>query len=115
VNDCVADVLPRHPNILQIYGVASSGSIHAAVFHGGTSSSLNLNVVALNFAPDLMRQHDFGHLHEHSPVLKVYITASTVCAWHGVPLVFDDHDDFQMEQFNVWDSACMLNCFTVNC
>lgn len=31
----VVDVLLRHPNILQIYGVASSGSIHATVFHGG--------------------------------------------------------------------------------
>ncbi|KAJ7676940.1 hypothetical protein DFH06DRAFT_1317540 [Mycena polygramma] len=49
-----------HPNILQIYGVASSGGIHSAVFHG-----------------DLMRQPNFARLYEHSPVLKVYIKAST--------------------------------------
>ncbi|KAJ7021229.1 hypothetical protein C8F04DRAFT_1273992 [Mycena alexandri] len=49
----------RHPNILQIYGVASSGSKNAAVFHG-----------------DLMRLTEFLDLYEHSSILQVYIWAS---------------------------------------
>ncbi|KAJ7714431.1 hypothetical protein B0H16DRAFT_1742624 [Mycena metata] len=52
----------RHPNILQIYGVANSGSIHATLFHG-----------------DLMLLEEFLDLHEHySPILQVYLTASAV-------------------------------------
>ncbi|KAJ7046309.1 hypothetical protein C8F04DRAFT_1063920 [Mycena alexandri] len=50
----------RHPNILQIYGIASANGVHAALFHG-----------------DLIPYKHFLNLYKHSPVLTVYIVAST--------------------------------------
>ncbi|KAJ7025830.1 hypothetical protein C8F04DRAFT_1127236 [Mycena alexandri] len=76
----------RHPNILQIYGVASSGSIHAAVFHG-----------------DLVPLHQFLHLHKHSPVLKVYIRASTMEQFGRADDYLTSHGQRLMYgQYNVW-------------
>ncbi|KAJ7046310.1 hypothetical protein C8F04DRAFT_343191 [Mycena alexandri] len=49
----------RHPNILQIYGIASANGVHAALFHG-----------------DLIPYKHFLNLYKQSPVLTVYITAS---------------------------------------
>ncbi|KAJ6552857.1 hypothetical protein B0H19DRAFT_1263297 [Mycena capillaripes] len=46
----------RHPNILQVCGVASTGNIHATLFHGG-----------------LMPVLRFVDLHKHSHFLTVYI------------------------------------------
>ncbi|KAJ7928242.1 hypothetical protein B0H13DRAFT_1007536 [Mycena leptocephala] len=48
----------RHPNIVQMFGAASSGGVHAMFFYG-----------------DLIPYHHFLDLHRHSPVLTVYITA----------------------------------------
>ncbi|KAJ6552726.1 hypothetical protein B0H19DRAFT_153732 [Mycena capillaripes] len=51
----------RHPNILQIYGAASSCNVHATIFHG-----------------DLIPFRHFLDLHRHSPLLTVYIYAYAI-------------------------------------
>ncbi|KAF7374188.1 hypothetical protein MSAN_00300700 [Mycena sanguinolenta] len=48
----------RHPNIVQLYGVASFGNIHAAVFHD-----------------DLIPYQRFLDIHKHSHFSTVYINA----------------------------------------
>ncbi|KAJ7821413.1 hypothetical protein B0H13DRAFT_369501 [Mycena leptocephala] len=48
----------RHPNMVQMFGAASSGGVHAMFFHD-----------------DLIPLQHFLDLHRHSPVLTVYIKA----------------------------------------
>ncbi|KAJ7111860.1 hypothetical protein C8R44DRAFT_254419 [Mycena epipterygia] len=48
----------RHPNFVQLYGVASTLGIHAAVFHD-----------------DLIPIQHFLDLYRHSPILTIYIYA----------------------------------------
>ncbi|KAJ6468034.1 hypothetical protein C8R47DRAFT_1078522 [Mycena vitilis] len=48
----------RHPNIIQIYGAASSGGIHATLFYG-----------------DLIPLEHWLDLHKHFPCLAVYMDA----------------------------------------
>ncbi|KAJ7177197.1 hypothetical protein C8R46DRAFT_49316 [Mycena filopes] len=57
----------RHPNVLQIYGVAASRVIHASLFHG-----------------DLIPYEKILEHHTHSPILTTYITAYVVCS-SGTP------------------------------
>ncbi|KAJ7147417.1 hypothetical protein C8R43DRAFT_1010652 [Mycena crocata] len=54
----------RHPNILQIYGVASSCGMYATVFHD-----------------DLIPFQQFLDQYHHSPILTVYIRASCAIEW----------------------------------
>ncbi|KAF7347162.1 hypothetical protein MVEN_01470700 [Mycena venus] len=49
----------RHPNIVQIYGTASAGGIHATLFHD-----------------DLIPLREFVALYGHSPCVQVWIYAS---------------------------------------
>ncbi|KAJ7928249.1 hypothetical protein B0H13DRAFT_1007568 [Mycena leptocephala] len=48
----------RHPTMVQMFGAASSGGVHATFFHG-----------------DLIPYHHFLDLYRQSPVLTVYIQA----------------------------------------
>ncbi|KAJ7023131.1 hypothetical protein C8F04DRAFT_190542 [Mycena alexandri] len=54
----------RHPHILQVCGAASSGRIHATLFHG-----------------DLIPYEQFLDLHQHSPILTAYIHGYTMTQW----------------------------------
>ncbi|KAJ7042254.1 hypothetical protein C8F04DRAFT_1077144 [Mycena alexandri] len=54
----------RHPNILQVYGIASVNGMHATLFHG-----------------DLIPYKYFRNLYKHSPVLTVYILISTAAQY----------------------------------
>ncbi|KAJ6450161.1 hypothetical protein C8R45DRAFT_1043826 [Mycena sanguinolenta] len=51
----------RHPNVIQICGTASSGNIHATIFHD-----------------ELIPLQDFLRLHQNSHFVTVYIYAHTV-------------------------------------
>ncbi|KAJ7894047.1 hypothetical protein B0H13DRAFT_2339429 [Mycena leptocephala] len=57
--DIVKYISIRHPNMIQICGAASSGAIHAALFHS-----------------DLIPFQHFVELHRESPILTVYLYAS---------------------------------------
>ncbi|KAJ6450951.1 hypothetical protein C8R47DRAFT_1170669 [Mycena vitilis] len=55
----------RHPNILQIYGAASSGDVHATVFHG-----------------DLVLLKPCLELYKDFPCLTAYIYGSCAATWY---------------------------------
>ncbi|KAJ6450960.1 hypothetical protein C8R47DRAFT_1170708 [Mycena vitilis] len=55
----------RHPNILQIYGAASSGGVHATVFHG-----------------DLVLLKHCLALYKDFPCLTAYIYGSCAATWY---------------------------------
>ncbi|KAJ7827424.1 hypothetical protein B0H13DRAFT_878918 [Mycena leptocephala] len=61
----------RHPNIVQMFGAASSGGVHATFFHG-----------------DLIPYHHFVGLHRHSPVLTVFIQGFCIAEFSGLQEYF---------------------------
>lgn len=69
-----------HPNILQIYGVASSCNVHATVFHGGAAFDLPIDLDLHIEHLDLTPFQKFLDLYRHSPMLTVYIWAYVVRA-----------------------------------
>ncbi|KAF7350111.1 hypothetical protein MVEN_01313200 [Mycena venus] len=73
---------PRHPNIIQIWGTAKSGEIHATIFHGDLSSERSSAILELTFQLDLMPLRQILDLNRQSAILTAYIYACTF-RFHG--------------------------------
>ncbi|KAJ7676621.1 hypothetical protein DFH06DRAFT_1466084, partial [Mycena polygramma] len=76
----------RHPNIIQIYGVASSGGIHATLFHG-----------------DLVAFRHCLYLYKHSPCMTVYLYV--YCTQKVTDVIHDLYSNFEGETVS---SECTL-------
>jgi hypothetical protein len=67
-----------HPYFVQLCGLATSSTMHAAVFHDGTMFDLKRSL-SLTAISDLIElEHFFVH-HRHSPILTVYLHGCYVC------------------------------------
>ncbi|KAJ7023137.1 hypothetical protein C8F04DRAFT_190650 [Mycena alexandri] len=71
----------RHPHILQVCGAASSGRIHATLFHGGAVFASERIVAHIAEELDLIPYEQFLDLHRHSPILTAYIHGYTMTQW----------------------------------
>ncbi|KAJ6561654.1 hypothetical protein B0H19DRAFT_1259317 [Mycena capillaripes] len=74
----------RHPNIVQIYGAATSHNMHATVFHG-----------------DLVPFRYFLELYRHSPILIVYTYAYCYTEFEKVDKYF-----VSTSQYNLYLDSC---------
>ncbi|KAJ7712144.1 hypothetical protein B0H16DRAFT_1744491 [Mycena metata] len=72
----------RHPNIIQMYGTASSGAMYATIFHGGATFAFSARPGGSHVEVlDLIPLHLVASA---SPIMKVYISACYVTEWEKV-------------------------------
>ncbi|KAJ7906963.1 hypothetical protein B0H13DRAFT_1880111 [Mycena leptocephala] len=72
-----------HPNVVQMFGAASSGGVRATFFHG-----------------DLIPYHHFLDLHRHSPILTVYIKGFCLTEFSGLKEYFTSAFQTDLYDFN---------------
>jgi hypothetical protein len=75
----IINYTPSHPNIVQLHAAASVNSMHATVFHDGTTMDLKCVTTDLALELDLIPFKHF--LDRYSPLLKVYIYGYCVCTF----------------------------------
>ncbi|KAJ7927344.1 hypothetical protein B0H13DRAFT_2312744 [Mycena leptocephala] len=73
----------HHPNVVQMFGAASSGGVHATFFHD-----------------DLIPYHHFLDLHRHSPILTVYIKGFCLTEFSGLKEYFTSAFQTDLYDFN---------------